>query len=525
MIETDIIIVGSGINSLVCAGLLAKAGKKVLVLERNDRPGGCIRTDDITVPGFTHDVLSGFHPLFVTSPGYAELASELHARGLEYVHAKAPTAVILPDNRSLIMAMSRQANIAALNAVTPGDGDGYHQSLGELEHSLGMVFGLLGGELWRWSTVKLMAGEVRRRGLHGVAGFFGGALSSCRQWLETSVKDDLSKALFAPWILHTGLGPEAPLSGLMGQLIAFTLEQAGMPIVKGGSQRLVDAFASYLSDQGSRIICNADVASVIVEKGVARGVTTADGQSFRAGDAVVCNVTPTQLYGRFLSAEHAPPVIKTQAGNYRYGRGCMQIHIALDEPPAWPDPALKDVAMIHVTPGLNGVSRAVNEADRGLLPAEATIVVAQPMAADPSRAPKGKWILWVQLQELPKIVKGDALGEITIPADGRWTDALKESYADRIIDRLARHIPNLKASILGRTVLSPADLEALNMNLVGGDPYSGDCAIDQFLLWRPLRGLKNHKTPVRNLYHIGASTHPGPGLGGGSGYMVAKALA
>jgi phytoene dehydrogenase-like protein len=524
MTDADVIVVGSGINSLVCAALLAKAGKRVLVLERNDRPGGCIRTGEITVPGFTHDVLSGFHPLFVTSPGYAELAPELHARGLEYVHAKAPTGVILPNGRSLIMQMSRAENIKALEAVTAGDGNGYQQSLGELERSLGLVFGLLGSEPWRWATAKMMAGEIWRQGLPSVVSFFGGAMASCRQWLNASMKDDLSKALFAPWILHTGLSPEAPLSGLMGQLIAFTLEQAGMPIVKGGSSRLVDAFQSYLSDKGSKIICNADVASIIVEGGVAKGVTTSDGQSYHAREAVVCNVTPTQLYGRLLGENNVPPAIATEAKNYRYGRGDMQIHLALSEPPVWPDPALKDVAMIHVTPGLDGVSRAVNEADRGLLPAEATIVVAQPIAADPSRAPDGKWILWLQLQELPRTVKGDALGEIAIPADGKWTDALKESYADRIVDRLARHITNLKTSILGRHVLSPADLEALNINLVGGDPYSGDCAIDQFLLWRPLKGLKNHATPVKNLYHIGASTHPGPGLGGGSGYMVAKSL-
>ena len=138
--------------------------------------------------------------------------------------------------------------------------------------------------------------------------------------------------------------------------------------------------------------------------------------------------------------------------------------------------------------------------------------------------PEGKGLLWIQLQELPRHIKGDAAGEIPIPADGSWTEEVREAYADRIIDRIAEHIPNLKQNIIARCVLSPADLEAININLVGGDPYGGDCSLDQYFLWRPLRALKNHQTPLKNLYHIGASTHPGPGLGGGSGYLVAKNL-
>ena len=132
--------------------------------------------------------------------------------------------------------------------------------------------------------------------------------------------------------------------------------------------------------------------------------------------------------------------------------------------------------------------------------------------------------MWIQLQECPRRISGDAAGEINIPDGGTWTEAVREAYADRIMERLIHYIPNLKDSIIARTVLSPADLETININLVGGDPYGGACSLDQFFLWRPLRALKNHATPVKNLYHIGASTHPGPGLGGGSGYLVANSL-
>jgi phytoene dehydrogenase-like protein len=170
------------------------------------------------------------------------------------------------------------------------------------------------------------------------------------------------------------------------------------------------------------------------------------------------------------------------------------------------------------------VSKAVNEAERGLLPEAATVVVGQPTLSDPSRAPEGAAILWIQLQEMPSRIRGDAAGVIDTPPDGTWTEQVREAYADRIQARLGRHITNLDEALVGRSVYSPADLEGLNMNLVGGDPYSGACTLDQFLVWRPMAETQNHGTPLAGLYHIGASTHPGPGLGGGSGYMVAQEL-
>ena len=154
----------------------------------------------------------------------------------------------------------------------------------------------------------------------------------------------------------------------------------------------------------------------------------------------------------------------------------MQIHFALSEPPRWDgDERLGKTAIVHLTPGLDGVSRAVNEAERGLLPAEATVVVGQPLTMDSSRAPDGAGLLWIQLQELPWHVKGDAAGELD-PGDGTWTEELRERYADRIQARIARHVPNLESALRKRVTLSPADLQAANVNLHHGDPYSGSLA-------------------------------------------------
>ncbi|MDF8359532.1 phytoene desaturase family protein, partial [Achromobacter anxifer] len=242
-------------------------------------------------------------------------------------------------------------------------------------------------------------------------------------------------------------------------------------------------------------------------------------------EAVVCNVAPGQLYGQLLP--DAPPAMRERAANYRYGRGGMQIHFALDSPPDWLTPELRHVPLVHLTESMEQVCASVTEANNGLLPARPTLAIGQPVAVDPTRAPPGGWILWVQMQELPTRIKGDAAGELAAPADGRWNEALREAMADRVQARMERVMPGLSRRIVGRRAYSPADLEGLNCNLVGGDPYSGVCSPDQFFWLRPFaggHGARGHRTPLRNLFHIGAATHPGPGLGGGSGYLVAQQI-
>ena len=263
---------------------------------------------------------------------------------------------------------------------------------------------------------------------------------------------------------------------------------------------------------------------MLVQMGRAVGVRLAGGETVTAERAVIAGVTPTQLYERLVAEADVPAKVREGARRFRYGRAEMQIHYALSEPARWEgDARLGGTAIVHVTPGLDGVSRAVNEADRGLLPAEATVVCGQPLTVDASRAPEGKGILWIQLQELPRVPKGDAAGELDT-GDGTWTDDLRERYADRIQARLARHIPNLESSIVKRVALGPHDLERMNVNLRHGDPYGGALSLDQNFLWRPFPRSPGHATAVERLYHIGASTWPGPGLGAGSGTLVAQEL-
>jgi phytoene dehydrogenase-like protein len=352
----------------------------------------------------------------------------------------------------------------------------------------------------------------------------GEALRTGRTWLETRYETDLVKALFAPWVLHAGLGPEDAFSGEIARVIAFALEAAGAPIVKGGAAKAVAAFEALIAEQGGEVRKGADVAEITLSNGFASGVRLANGETISAARGVICSVTPTQLYQRLLPANAAKPEEQERTKSYRYGKGDRQVHSALKSPPKWKSAGLESVALLHLTPGLDGVSKAVNECTRGLLPEIPTICVGQPHALDPSRCPPGAAILWIQLPEAPRIIKGDAAGKIAAPADGKWTETLREAYADRIEAILSEHIDGFRENIVARRAYSPADLEAMNINLVGGDPYGGSSTIDQAFIWRPFANTKNHATPIRNLYHIGASTHPGAGLSGGSGFALAERL-
>jgi phytoene dehydrogenase-like protein len=513
----DAVIVGSGVNSLACGALLSRAGWSVCVLERNDWLGGAIKTAEITEPGFHHDVFSGWHPLWVGGAAHAVLGDELAARGLEYLNTELPTGTVSPGGEAAFLLRTAEANIAELDRLQAGDGSGWERLLAGFLPNADLSFGLLGTELWSGAGLSFAGKSARRLGHRGLHEFAAGLLTTSRCWLEREFSSPHVHGLLAPWVLHTGLGPDAAASGFMNQVIAVAIQEGGMPIPKGGGARLADALVRLIEDNGGECRVNTEVEAVVVSGGAASGVRLAGGERVDSTRAVIANVTPTQLYGRLLGdGKPVPP--------YHYGRSAMQIHFALSEPARWAgDERLGQTAIVHLTPGLDGVSRAVNEAERGLLPVEATVVCGQPLTIDPSRAPARKGLLWIQLQELPWHVKGDAAGELET-GDGTWTEELRESYADRIQERLARHIPNLESSILARTALSPADLQAANPNLHHGDPYAGSLALDQNFVFRPSGGNPGHRTPVDRLWQIGASTWPGPGLGGGSGTLVAEAL-
>ncbi|WP_421980727.1 phytoene desaturase family protein [Roseibium sp.] len=511
------VIIGSGINALVAAALLSRKGEKVLMLERSEHLGGCMRTEEITLPGFRHDVLAATFVLFLTSPAYAELAEDLGRHGLDFCHTQNPTAVLRPDGQSAVLTMDRAANIAAFDVLSAGDGKRHGSDVGGVEADAEFLFALLGSPLWSGKMARLMAKQAWKRGLNGLKTWFGDALQPARAWLEHGYGSETVQALWAPWVLHTGLTPESTYSGQMGRVIAFALEAAGAPVAKGGAGSVPDAFRKLIEEKGGEIRTGVDVTRILVQGGKAVGVETAAGNKIDA-QSVIASVTPTQLHQRLLGDEPPP----AHAERYRYGRGNFQLHYALDAEPEWIAGGLEDVALIHLTDGIDAVSKSSNEAERGLLPETPTLCVGQPHRLDPARAPDGKAILWVQIPDAPRVIKGDAAGQLETSPN--WTETIREAFADRIEAILQRHIGNFDRIKLARRAYSPADLNRLNINLVGGDPYGGSCNIDQFFVWRPFTRSVNSATTIGNLHMIGASTHPGPGLGGGSGYNLAKGM-
>ncbi|WP_082549533.1 phytoene desaturase family protein [Mesorhizobium sp. Root552] len=517
----DHVIIGSGINGLVAAAMLSRQGASVLLLEREERLGGCMMSSEVTLPGFTHDVMAATFVLFLTGPAHAELGQDLARHGLEFCHTPHPTAVLRPDGSSVVLSMDRAANVAAFNALAAGDGDRHATDVGSIEANAQLLFGLLGGQLWSFATAKLLAREAWRRGLRGLVDYFGTALAPARGWLEAGYASPQIQALYAPWTLHCGLSPEDTYSAQMGKVVAFALEAAGAPIVKGGAGKAAAAFRALIEENGGEVRTGADAEHIVVRGGRAVAVRLAGGQEIEAAKSVIASVAPGQLYGRLLGSD-APAPAREATRVYRHGRGDFQLHYALDHAPRWRASGLEQVALIHLTDGIDAVSKSHNEATRGMLPETPTMCVGQPAALDPSRCPEGKAILWIQVPDAPRAIKGDAAG--MIPTQGTWDEVTREAFADRIEAILANHIEGFRETVLARRAYSPADLEAMNVNLAGGDPYGGACTIDQFFVWRPFPGSVNYRTAVQSLYHIGASTHPGPGLGGGSGFLVSKEL-
>lgn len=513
----DHVIIGSGVNALVSAAMLSRSGDSVLMIERADHIGGCMITDEVTVPGYLHDVMATTFVLFLTGPAYAELGGDLARHGLEFCHSPHPTAVLRPDQSSVVLTMDRQVNMDTFNRLFAGDGDQHNKDVGVIEKDAEFLFALLGQPLWSHKTAWLMAKRVWKQGLNNVKTWFGEALEPARGWLETRYQSPEIQALWSPWVLHTGLTPEASYGGQMSRVIAFALEAAGAPVVKGGAGQAAAAFRSLIEANGGIMKTGVEASRIIVQNGRATGVRTTQGDEFFAKN-VIASTAPGQLYEDLLMDQPQPEPNK----KFRHGRGNFQLHYALDGPIQWAADGLDDVALIHLADSIDSVSKSSNEADRGMLPETPTICVGQPHRLDSTRCPEGKAVLWLQIPDAPVKIKGDAAGEITTTPE--WTEQMREAFADRIEGILMRHILNFDQINLKRRAYSPADLAALNINLMGGDPYGGACTLDQFFIWRPSAGQVNNATAIKGLHHIGASTHPGPGLGGGSGFNLARQL-
>jgi phytoene dehydrogenase-like protein len=516
----DYVVIGAGINGLTAASELAMAGHSVALIEATNRIGGFIDSGERTLPGYTHDTYSSWHPLFVSGGAYAALGPSLHKHGLAYRNSDdAVTASVSGADKVVIAYRDVQKTASALELAH--DQDAYLAMLSDLGRNADIAFGALGAELRSPSVMKLALKMLGRNKIAGTESFVREALMSGRAFVRNKFDGWDVDQLWMPWLLHAGLGPDQTTGGVMFPIMAMSMHGFGLPVVEGGAANFVAAFAKVLDENDVDVRLGNAVDSIIIEKGRAVGVRVA-GETVMAKRAVIASVSPGALYENLLPAESVSSPISHEVSRYRPGRAAMQIHVALDRPVQWSDSRLNDVPLIHVTDGSGSTGVACAQAEAGLLPADPTIVVGQQYLLDPSRVPTGAGSLWLQLQELPFAPQADAKGEISVA--GGWSETLKKQYFDRVLGSLERHAPGLTSSVLAADIISPVDLQATNANAIDGDPYGGSAELHQNLLWRPTPSTSKHKTTIPGLWHIGAATHPGPGLGGGSGHLAAQLL-
>jgi phytoene dehydrogenase-like protein len=259
----------------------------------------------------------------------------------------------------------------------------------------------------------------------------------------------------------------------------------------------------------------------MVERGRATGVELDSGERIAARRAVVANLTPGVLFAGMVPPEALPDGFRRRAAAYAYGPGTMMIHAALSGPLPWAaGDDLDEFAYVHIGPYVDDMARTYAEALAGLLPSSPMLVVGQTTAIDPSRAPPGSHVLWVQVRMVPSRIAGDAAGSI---GARRWEEA-KRPLAERLLDKLERYAPGARDRILDWAVLGPDDLERANPNLVGGDSIGGSHHLSQNLLFRPVPGWSGYRTPVDRLWMVGAGTWPGAGVNAISGRLVAKMI-
>jgi phytoene dehydrogenase-like protein len=515
----DAIVVGSGINGLAAALHLATKGWKVAVCERAGVAGGAVKTGEITLPGFRHDLYAMNLGLFAGSPFFAAHKDRLLAHGLDLVTAERCFATPFADDTWLGVENNADANAARIEAFSAADAARWRAMTAAFGQDAPHIFGLLGSPLPSWQALRVALSAWRTRGTAWLADTARLLLASPREWLDENFENEKLKAMLAIWGMHLDFSPDCAGGALFPYLESMADQTFGMAIGRGGAGTVVAALTSAITAAGGEVRLKSPVREIAVEAGAAKAVVLEDGERLEASRAVIANLHPRALFGKLVPTSSAAT---QKLAKFRPGPATMMIHFALNDLLAWSAGAeLRRFAYVHLASSLGALARTYTDALDGLLPAEPGLVVGQPTAIDPSRAPGGKHVLWVQVRVLPSQIRGDAAGQISVTT---WDDA-KDAYADRVCGIIERYAPGFRSTILARTVHSPADLERDNPNLVGGDSLGGSHHLDQNFLFRPAFGWSRYRMPVERLYMVGASTWPGAGTGAGSGFMLARMLA
>ncbi|MGY9024443.1 MAG: phytoene desaturase family protein [Candidatus Nanopelagicales bacterium] len=513
----EVVVIGSGINGLSAAALLAVSGKKVIVLESNPVAGGAIRTGEVTAPGFRHDLFAMNLGLFAGGPVMAQLGDQLAAHGFSLLPSAKPFCSVYPDGSMIGVEADASATVHNLAAVAPEDVHAWEELTAKLGIWAPFLIGTLGSDLPSVAAVKTLWKAHRTLGTVGIYELVKLALQSTRSFTDENFSSPKTKALFATWGMHLDFAPDVSGGALFSFLETIGGQLFGMVIGEGGASSLVDALVSVIEANGGEVRCNARVEQITMDESKrkrnrATGVVLEGGAVITASRAVVSNVNPRLMPALFPASVAAEPAIK-RVEKFQSGLATMMIHVALNDLPSWTATEARTYNYVHIGPYVDDMAMTYTDAAAGRLPASPTLVIGQPTITDPGRAPDGKHILWIQVRMLPLDL-----------ADGSHWDDIAEQYADRVMEKIEEYAPGLTSLVIARTVMSPLDLERYNVNLIKGDSLGGSHHPSQFFFLRPVPGWGRHRSPVDNLYICGSGTWPGGGVGGSSGAMVAKIL-
>jgi phytoene dehydrogenase-like protein len=492
------VIVGSGPNGLAAAIRLAEAGRDVLVFEAADRPGGAVRTEELTLPGFRHDTFSSVYPAGAASPVFERMP--LHEHGLEWVHPAACSAHPLPGGEAAVLYRDLERTAQSLERQHAGDGDRWTAFAAPFLDAFDAVRATM------LSGFPPVGGPLRLLGKVGPAG----ALRFARLLPESAVglggrlfEGQGSRAWLYAAAMHGDTPPLRAGSAIAAAYLNLLGHAVGWPSPRGGAQALTDALVGYLERLGGEVRSGAPVDRVDSSAGAVTSVVLAGGEHVST-PLVIADVMPRELLR--LTGETLAGWYRSGLRRFAYGPATVKVDWALDGPIPWLNDEVSGAGTVHVGGDEQALLTSIGESLEGL-PRVPFLLLGQQSVADDSRAPAGQHTAWAYTHA---------------PAHGIDWAAELDGHVDRIEAQVEHFAPGFGGRILARHVLGPADLEARNRNLVGGDVGGGSYKLRQ-VLFRPLPSRSPYRTPLDGLFLCSAATFPGGAVHGVPGDAAARA--